>query len=309
MLLVFYALPNGNTIEQTIGKAIKPGDDWHFDIQHIGAQTRFLRGEDHGSPPRRGVSGERPARAGPPGGGSTGTTGIPAILDAVRDRFPGPATRIVLSGHSGGGSLIFGYLNCVATIPDQVERIAFLDANYAYETDRHRDKLVAWLKASDPHYLVVLAYNDAPRLTRRQALRHRGGGHLGPQPPDAPRPRDVVSLRETARSRNRAAHRRLTAGSHSSSRRIRNARFSTPFRWNGTGSSRACSRARSSRGSATPISANARTQSSSAPIDYPAASSALPKAFPGPWRAVSKLKLAETARLNPMGFAARLGVF
>ena len=46
-LLIFYALPNGNTIEQTIGKAIKPGDDWHFDIQHIGAQLAFLAGEDH----------------------------------------------------------------------------------------------------------------------------------------------------------------------------------------------------------------------------------------------------------------------
>src|SRR5204863_8425521 len=42
-LLILYALPNGNTTEQTIGKAIKPGDDWHYDIQHIGAQTRFLR--------------------------------------------------------------------------------------------------------------------------------------------------------------------------------------------------------------------------------------------------------------------------
>ena len=44
VLLVFYALPNGNTIEQTFGKKTKEGDDWHFDIQHIGAQTRFLRG-------------------------------------------------------------------------------------------------------------------------------------------------------------------------------------------------------------------------------------------------------------------------
>src|SRR5205807_3274842 len=43
VLLIFYALPNGNTTEQTIGKTVKAGDDWHFDIQHIGAQTRFLR--------------------------------------------------------------------------------------------------------------------------------------------------------------------------------------------------------------------------------------------------------------------------
>ena len=58
------------------------------------------------------------------------------------NRFDKARTRIVLSGHSGGGSFIFGYLNSVATIPDQIERIAFLDANYAYQTERHRDKLV-----------------------------------------------------------------------------------------------------------------------------------------------------------------------
>lgn len=43
VLLVFFALPNGNTIEQTMGKNLQKGDDWHFNIQHIAAQTRFLR--------------------------------------------------------------------------------------------------------------------------------------------------------------------------------------------------------------------------------------------------------------------------
>ena len=46
--LIIYALPNGNTTEQTIGKALAPGDDWHFDIQHIGAQTRLLRAANPG---------------------------------------------------------------------------------------------------------------------------------------------------------------------------------------------------------------------------------------------------------------------
>jgi len=35
VLLVFYALPNGNSIEQTVGKNLKEGDDWHYNIQHI----------------------------------------------------------------------------------------------------------------------------------------------------------------------------------------------------------------------------------------------------------------------------------
>jgi hypothetical protein len=43
VLLILYALPNGNSIEQTFGKNMEVGDDWHFNIQHIGAQTRFLR--------------------------------------------------------------------------------------------------------------------------------------------------------------------------------------------------------------------------------------------------------------------------
>ena len=44
--LVLFALPNGNSIEWTKGKKMKPGDDWHFDIQHIAAQTRYIREAD-----------------------------------------------------------------------------------------------------------------------------------------------------------------------------------------------------------------------------------------------------------------------
>ena len=42
-IVTFYALPNGNTTPQTMGKRMKEEDDWHFDIQHIRAQTRFIR--------------------------------------------------------------------------------------------------------------------------------------------------------------------------------------------------------------------------------------------------------------------------
>ena len=42
-IITFFALPNGNSTEQTMGKIMKPGDDWHFDIQHIQAQTYFIR--------------------------------------------------------------------------------------------------------------------------------------------------------------------------------------------------------------------------------------------------------------------------
>src|SRR5262245_31651417 len=42
-LLIIYALPNGNSIEQTLGCKMTEGLDWHYDIQHIAAQTRRLR--------------------------------------------------------------------------------------------------------------------------------------------------------------------------------------------------------------------------------------------------------------------------
>lgn len=41
--IVFYALPNGNSTDWTIGKLPAAGDDWHYQIQHIGAQTRYVR--------------------------------------------------------------------------------------------------------------------------------------------------------------------------------------------------------------------------------------------------------------------------
>ncbi|MEO7293815.1 MAG: hypothetical protein ABIW34_11970, partial [Ginsengibacter sp.] len=44
-IIVLYPLPNGNTTEQTMGKKMKEDDDWHFDIQHIKAQTKFVRNE------------------------------------------------------------------------------------------------------------------------------------------------------------------------------------------------------------------------------------------------------------------------
>lgn len=177
-LLVFYALPNGNTIEQTIGKAIRPGDDWHFDIQHIGAQVAFLREKIQD---RQIVVAylENSLKSWPSWRRTHDDAGIAEIIHAVRNRHGGTRTRLVLSGHSGGGSLIFGYLNSMATIPDDVERIAFLDSNYAYETDRHQGKLTAWLKASDAHYLVVLAYNDAVALLNGKPFVSASGGTWG----------------------------------------------------------------------------------------------------------------------------------
>ncbi len=178
-LLVLYALPNGNTIEWTTGKTLRPGDDWHYDIQHIAAQTRFLRQR---SPDRSIVVAylENELKAWPAWRRTHGDSRIPLLIDEVRKHIPpsGPM-RLVLTGHSGGGSMTFGYLNTLQDVPAEVERIAFLDSNYAYETEKHRDKLARWLKGQRDARLVVLAYNDAVALLNGKSFVSASGGTWG----------------------------------------------------------------------------------------------------------------------------------
>jgi len=179
VLLIFYALPNGNTTDQTVGKVMQPGDDWHFDIQHIGAQTRFLRDL---MPERVVVVAylEAQSKSWPAWRKAHGDKLIPGLVATVNRLFAGRQVETVLSGHSGGGSFIFGYLNAVDQIPDDVVRIAFLDSNYAYDrASGHKDQLTKWLADSDHHYLCVLAYNDAAALLNGKPFVSEAGGTWG----------------------------------------------------------------------------------------------------------------------------------
>jgi hypothetical protein len=178
--LVLYALPAGNTIEQTLGRRLRPGDDWHFDIQHIAAQTRWLRA--HASPDARLVvaclqpaerswvlwrraHADHPAR-------------IAALVEALRQKFSG--AMLTLASHSAGGSFVFGYLDGVMKIADDIERLAFLDSNYAYDAAKgHDTKLAAWLAASPAHHLVVLAYQDYLALLDGRTFVSEAGGTWG----------------------------------------------------------------------------------------------------------------------------------
>ncbi len=161
-LLIIYATPNGNTIEQTMGSTLEKGTDWHFDIQHIAAQTRRLRevdkeenivlacvqAEGRSWPAWRQKHADNAAL-------------IRALVESLLKRVPGAPVRVALTGHSGGGSFLFGFLNGGETIPAYVERIAFLDANYSYsDTDKHGDKLLAWLNGNRKRHLITLAYDD-----------------------------------------------------------------------------------------------------------------------------------------------------
>jgi len=178
LLLILYALPNGNTIEQTVGKTPQPGDDWHFDIQHIGAQTRFLRNLLTNQILVVAYL-EAEMKSWPAWRRKHGDTLLPQLIAQIKAVFPTNQIEVVLTGHSGGGSFTFGYLNTLEKVPDEVKRIAFLDSNYAYETTNHFAKLADWLKSSPQHTLCVLAYHDSIALLDGKTFVSERGGTWG----------------------------------------------------------------------------------------------------------------------------------
>ena len=177
--LILYALPNGNTIEQTIGRQTTPGDDWHFDIQHIGAQTRWLRAALTN---RTVVVAylEAPGRSWPAWRRTVGhdEASLPLVA-GLAGLFPPDNVELVLASHSGGGALVCAWLNAVPEIPDNVMRVAFLDSDYAYVRTEHAAKLDRWLAAPTSHHLCVLAYHDAWALLNGKPFVTEAAGTWG----------------------------------------------------------------------------------------------------------------------------------
>gem|GEM_PF-64659 len=174
--IALFALPNGNTIEQTIGKLLNPGDDWHYDIQHIGAQTRFLRNQSDENNLVT-VYLETTQKSWPAWKAKYPSN--PAIINTLvnylTNIFSDYNPFIVLTGHSGGGSFTFGFLDSQTEVPNSIERISFLDSNYGYD-DSYGPKLLNWLNASSSHYLSVIAYNDSVALYNGQPVVSPTGG-------------------------------------------------------------------------------------------------------------------------------------
>lgn len=159
--LIIYALPNGNSTEWTFGKKLNDGEDWHYNIQHIGAQTEFIRNAD----PQTNyiiVYAENGLKSWPTWREQNidGGTQIKEMVEYVFKKYGNYKPQITLSGHSGGGSFIFGYINAINEIPSYVNRIGFLDATYGYETDMHAAKLKTWLRKKNS-FLQVISYNDS----------------------------------------------------------------------------------------------------------------------------------------------------
>lgn len=57
---------------------------------------------------------------------------IAGMVATLRAAIPGSAPDVCLTGHSGGGSFTFGFINAFDAIPTYITRIAFLDSNYSF---------------------------------------------------------------------------------------------------------------------------------------------------------------------------------
>jgi pimeloyl-ACP methyl ester carboxylesterase len=174
--VIFYALPNGNTTAQTMGKKMQPGDDWHYDIQHIRAQTRFIRESDKKTNYTV-IYLENDYKSWPlwKQRNSEFKTIIPRIIDSLISLIPGKRKEVHLNGHSGGGSFIFGYLAGTGEIPGQVKRISFLDSNYGYDSSYY-PVIKQWLKNNKVTALNVFAYNDSIALYNAKPVVSATGG-------------------------------------------------------------------------------------------------------------------------------------
>lgn len=178
--IIFYALPNGNSIEWTAGKKMEEGDDWHFNIQHIAAQTAFLRDHNRG---RNYITVYLMAKQ------KAWNTWHKLHTDICRETYESIFADVIslyeqynptvtISSHSGGGYLIFNYFNVVEKVNPAIKRIVFLDSVYGYDTDLHLAKFTEWLKEPD-HYLTVITYEDTTVIYDGKPLVTVTGGGWG----------------------------------------------------------------------------------------------------------------------------------
>lgn len=159
--LIVFALPNGNTIEQTLGCKMADGLDWHYDIQHVAAQTRRLRTIFPDEPivllcvEAKGLSWPNWRRT-----HHDANVKIAELLDGWRKEFGSDDSKVTLTGHSGGGAFKYGVVEGQDEIPGYIDRVAFLDSDYWFEGEQHAEKFERWLKRAPENRLIVICYDD-----------------------------------------------------------------------------------------------------------------------------------------------------
>ena len=164
--LMIFALPNTNRTHWCIGKMPMEGEDFRYQILHIGAQTRFIREHEKDYnfvtiylEPNTRVWGKwRRAAEGR-------DIIIRELIAYLYNMFTPYQPQIELNGHSGGGSFIFGFMDGGEQIPTYVKRICFMDSNYNWTNERYGNKLKQWLLADSKNQLSVICYDDGNALT------------------------------------------------------------------------------------------------------------------------------------------------
>jgi hypothetical protein len=159
--IIVYALPNGNSIEQTLGCKMSQGLDWHYDIQHVAAQVRLLRTLSTDTRIVL-VCAEAPGLSWPNFRKTVpdANAKIRNMVNDWRRQLGAKDAKVTLAGHSGGGAFMFGVIDAGDEIPVSIDRIAFLDANYSFDAVMHAEKFARWLKGDDTRRLIVVAYDD-----------------------------------------------------------------------------------------------------------------------------------------------------
>ena len=172
-IAIVYAAPNGNTLEETLGRRRADGEAFRYDIQHVLAQTRLLRAAMPDTNVVLAVVEEK-GLSWPTWVKREGRSSARAVL-AEPIAFV-PSAEVVWASHSGGGSLVLAAIQ-EAPIPSEVTTVAFLDSHYAFEEGSgHGKRLAAWLRANEAHRLVAIAYDDRRiRLHGRPVVSKKGG--------------------------------------------------------------------------------------------------------------------------------------
>ncbi len=187
--VILYALPNGNSIEQTEGLFFedreKRDKEWRYDIQHIAAQVRFLRERDkrynyiviYLESTTKAWTSHASAHSNSP---ALYNFLLDSIQKFIAYQLPGIAPlsrqRLIVASHSGGGRFVFNLIKGMDSIPQSIERIIFLDSNYGYETELHGDKLSKWVLGPPERFLGVTSYVDTTViLDGKRVVSSKGG--------------------------------------------------------------------------------------------------------------------------------------
>ena len=175
--VLVYATPNGNTLEQTLGRARHEDESFRYDIQHVLAQTRLYRK----LVPERAVLLvvlEAPGLSWPQWVRSHADAPARAVAKLAKVAPMAEDAPLVLASHSGGGSFAFAVLDGYKKLPTRLERLIFLDSDYAFEEKSgHATKLAEWL-TDTRHVLSVIAYDDRNiRLHGRRVVSKKGGSY------------------------------------------------------------------------------------------------------------------------------------